>query len=60
MDRQIEQWRPGNVVIGALASIPNDLECSLEKGISYNVQILQKSVLLGTTNIIRKVLFIKQ
>ena len=36
------------IIIGALGSIPNDLECNLTKlGISYNVGTLQKSVLLG-------------
>lgn len=45
----------------ALGSIPNDLECNLKKlGISYNVGTLQKSVLLGTANILREALFIKQ
>ena len=40
------------IIIGALGSIPNDLECDLNKlGISYNV---------GTANILRKVLSIKQ
>ena len=49
------------IIIGALESIPNDLECNLKKlGISYNVGTLQKSVLLGTANIIRKKLSIKQ
>ena len=49
------------IIIGALGSIPNDLECNLKKlGISYNVETLQKSVLLGTANILRKVLSIKQ
>ena len=49
------------IIIGALGSIPNDLECNLNKlGISYNVGALQKSVLLGTANILRKVLSIKQ
>ena len=49
------------IIIGALGSIPNDLECNLNKlGISYNVGTLQKSVLLGTANILRKVLSIKQ
>ena len=48
------------IIIGALGSIPNDLECNLNKlGISYNVGTLQKSVLLGTANILRKVLSIK-
>ena len=48
------------IIIGALGSIPNDLECNLKKlGISYNVGTLQKSVLLGTANILRKVLSIK-
>ena len=47
-------------IIGALGSMPNDLECNLEKlGISYNVVTLQKSVLLGTVNILKKVLSIK-
>ena len=45
----------------ALGSIPNDIECCSEKlGISYNVGTLQKSVLLGTAEILRKVLSIKQ
>ena len=49
------------IIIGALESIPNDLECNLKKlDISYNVETLQKSVLLGTANILRKVLSIKQ
>ena len=49
------------IIIGALGSIPNDLECNLKKlGISYNAETLQKSVLLGTANILRKVLSIKQ
>ena len=49
------------IIIGALGSIPNDLECNLKKlDISYNVETLQKSVLLGTANILRKVLSIKQ
>ena len=46
------------IIIGALGSIPNDLECNLKKlGISYNVETLQKSTLLGTDNILKKVLF---
>ena len=49
------------IIIGALGSIPNDLECNLKKlVISYNLGILQKSVLVGTANILRKVLSIKQ
>ena len=49
------------IVIEALGSIPNNLECNLNKlGISYNVGTLQKSLLLGTVNILRKVLSIKQ
>ena len=48
------------IIIGALGSISNDLECNLKKlGISYNVETLQKSVLLGTANILRKVLSLK-
>ena len=49
------------IIIGALRSIPNDLECNLKKlGMSHNVGTLQKLVLLGTANILRKVLSIKQ
>ena len=49
------------IIIGPLGSIRNDLECNLEKlGMFYNVGTLQKSVLLGTANILRKVLSIKQ
>ena len=45
------------IIIGALGSIPNDLEYNLKKlDISYNVETLQKSVLLGTANILTKVL----
>ena len=41
------------IIIGALGSIPNVLECNLNKlGISYNVGTLQKSVLLGTVDIL--------
>ena len=46
---------------GALVSIPNDLECNFKKlVISYDLGTLQKSVLLGTVNILRKALSIKQ
>ena len=49
------------IIIGALGSIPSDLEYNLKNlGISYNVGTLQKSVLLGIANILRKVLSIKQ
>ena len=49
------------IIIGVLGSIPNDLECNLKKsGIPCNVGTLQKSVLLGTANTLRKVLPIKQ
>ena len=49
------------IIIESLGSIPNDLECNLKRlGISCNVKTLQKSVLLGTANILRKVLSIKQ
>lgn len=41
------------IIIAALVSIPNNLECYLEKlGICYNVGSLQKFVLLGTVNIL--------
>ena len=49
------------IIIGALGSIPNDLQCILKKlGISCNVGTLQISVLPETANILRKVLPIKQ
>ena len=49
------------IIIGALGSMPNDLECNLKKlAISYNVGTLKKSVLLGTVNFLRKVLSIKK
>ena len=49
------------IIRGALGFTPNDLECNLKKlGILYNLEILQKSVLLGIANILRKVLSIKQ
>ena len=49
------------IIIGALGSILNDLKCNWKKlGISYNVGTLQKSVLLGTANTLRKELSIKQ
>ena len=50
------------IIIGALGSTPNDLGCNFKKlGISYNVGTLLKScLLLGTANILRKVLSIKQ
>ena len=50
-----------SIIIGALGSIPTDLESNLKKlGISYNVGTLQKFVFLATANILRKVLSIKQ
>ena len=49
------------IIIGALGSIPHDLECNLRKlGISYNVRILKRSVLLGTAKILRKAVSVKQ
>ena len=49
------------IIIGALGSIPNDLEYNMKKlGISYKVETLQRSVLLRAANILRKVLSIKQ
>ena len=49
------------IIIRALGSIPNDLDCNLKKlGKSYNVGTLQKFVLLGIANIMRNVLSIKQ
>ena len=48
------------IVIKTLGFIPNELECNLKKiGISYNVGTLQKSSLLETANILRKVLSMK-
>ena len=62
---QFEMWDKETlivpIIIGPLGSIPNVLECNLKKWvIPYNVEILQKSVLLGTANIVSKVLSIKQ
>ena len=62
---QFEMWDKETlivpIIIGPLGSIPNVLECNLKKWvIPYNVEILQKSVLLGTANIVTKVLSIKQ
>ena len=49
------------IIIGALGSIPSDLQCNLKKlAISYNVGTLQKPALLGTASILRKVLSIKK
>ena len=49
------------IIIAALVSIPNNLECYLEKlGISYNVGTLPESLLQGAANILRKVLSFKQ
>ena len=46
------------VIIGALGPIPNHLQCNLNKlGMSF---LIQKSVLLGTANTLRKVLSITQ
>ena len=45
------------VVIGALGSIPKNLHRHLETlGIKVHVSMLQKSALLGTANVQRKVL----
>ena len=45
------------VVIGALGTIPNDLEERInEMGISLKTAQIQMSVLLGTARILRKVL----
>ena len=49
------------IIIGALGSISRDSEYNFKKlSISYYVRTLKKSVLLGTANILRKVLTIKQ
>ena len=49
------------MILGALGSIPNNLECNLKiLGILYNGGTLQKFVLLETAKILRKVLSIKQ
>ena len=49
------------IIIGALGSIPHDLQYNFKKlSISYNVRTLKKSALLGIANILRKVLSIKQ
>ena len=45
------------VVIGAVGSIPKNLHRHLERlGIKVHIPTLQKSALLGTANILRKVL----
>ena len=45
------------IIIGALGSIPDDLNSNLDRlGITYNINVLQKSVLLGTAGILRQVL----
>ena len=45
------------VVIGALGSVTNDFERWIRKlGISYNIGVMQKTALLGTARILRKVL----
>ena len=49
------------ITTGALGLIPNDLECYLETlVISHNAENLQKSVLVGTVKILRKLLSLKQ
>ena len=45
------------IVIGALVSIPKDLGENLkELDIKHNIKVFQKSALLGTAHILRKVL----
>ena len=45
------------VVIGALGSIPKDLGKNLkEHDTKHNIQVFEKSALLGTAHILRKVL----
>ena len=45
------------VIIGALGTIPKSLQTNLDKlGVKITPNILQKSVLLGTANIIRRVM----
>ena len=44
------------VVIGALGSIPKNLHHLESLGIKVHVSMLQKSALLGTAHILRKVL----
>ena len=45
------------VVVGALGSVSNQLKCHLEQtGISNRKRALQKSALLGSAHILRKVL----
>ena len=55
-------WDKGKLIAPIiLGSIPNELECNLKKlGVSYKIETLQKCVLLGTANILRKVLSIQQ
>ena len=43
--------------LGALGSVVKDIECCLEKlGIPGDVGVIQKTALLGTARILRKVL----
>ena len=45
------------VVIGALGSVTKDFERWIRKlGIAYNIGVMQKTALLGTARILRKVL----
>ena len=45
------------VVIGALGSVTKDFERWIRKlGIAYNIEVMQKTALLGTARILRKVL----
>ena len=58
----VRMWDKETLIVPTIiGSIPNTLECNFKKlGISYNLGTLQKSVLLGTAKILRKVLPIKQ
>ena len=48
------------IIIGALGSVPKDLQSYLKQlDIPHDLNILQHSVLLGTANILRKVLSIE-
>ena len=62
MERELKRlWkvetRVIQIVVGALRTIPKDLEKNLKRkeGTTVNVELLQKAALLGTAQILRKV-----
>ena len=50
-------WKVETKVVGALGTVPKGLEKNLEKaGSNVAVELLQKTALLGTSRILRRVL----